>query len=66
MPSRNMERRDAEEAVRLTALREALKAGVADAVAGRYVTFESADALRRHLKTVADKAIAATAKARRR
>lgn len=66
MPTRNMERRDEEETVRLTALRAALRAGIADIDAGHYLTFESADALRRHLETVADKAIAATAKARPR
>lgn len=62
---RLVERRDAEEAVRLKALREAVKLGIADADEGRYVAFESPDALRRHLKTVADKSIAATAKPKR-
>lgn len=66
MPTRNMEHRDDDDAARLKALRAALGAGTADTDAGRYVTFESADALRRHLKTVAKEAIRATVRARRR
>jgi antitoxin ParD1/3/4 len=62
---RLVERRDAEEAIRLKALREAVKTGIADADEGRYVAFESPDALRRRLKTVADNAIAATPKPKR-
>jgi len=62
---RLVERRDAEDAIRLKALREAVKAGIADAEAGRYVAFESSATLRRHLKTVADKAVAASTKPKR-
>jgi len=62
---RLVERRDAEEAIRLKGLREAVKVGIADADAGRYVAFESPAALRRHLKTVADNVIAESAKPKR-
>jgi antitoxin ParD1/3/4 len=62
---RLVERRDAEEVIRLKALREAVKVGIADADQGRYVAFESPDAVRRHLRAVADTAIVATAKPKR-
>jgi antitoxin ParD1/3/4 len=62
---RLVERRDAEEVIRLKALREAVKVGIADADQGRYVAFESPDAVRRHLKAVADTATVATAKPKR-
>lgn len=62
---RLVERRDAEEAIRLKALRDAVKVGIADADAGRYAAFDSPAELRRHLKTVAGQAIAAAAKPKR-
>ena len=55
---RLLESREAEEKVRLKALREAARIGVADIDAGRFRNFESRAALRRHLAAVVDKAIA--------
>ena len=46
---RLLEGREAEEKVRLAALREAARIGIADIEAGRFRTFESAAALNRHL-----------------
>ena len=57
---RLVERRNAEEAARLKALREAARVGIADADEGRYVAFDSPAQLRHHLKSVADDAIAST------
>lgn len=57
---RLIEQREAEDASRLDALRNAVQAGVADFDAGRFTTFESPDALGAHLKSVAAKAIAGT------
>lgn len=57
---RLIEQREAEDASRLEALRNAVQAGVADFDAGRFTTFESSDALGTHLKSVAAKAIADT------
>lgn len=59
---RLVERRDAEEAARLKALREAVRFGIADAEGGRYVTFDSPGAVRRHLAGVAEEAVGATRK----
>jgi antitoxin ParD1/3/4 len=57
---RLIESRDAGETARLKALREAARVGVADVEDGRYVTFDSGDALRRHLRGLADEEIAAS------
>ncbi len=54
---RLLESREAEEKVRLKALREAARIGAADIDAGRFRGFESRAALSRHLTAVADKAI---------
>jgi antitoxin ParD1/3/4 len=54
---RLVESRDAEERARLKALRDAAGIGVADAGAGRFVTFDTADALHAHLLAVAGQAI---------
>ena len=54
---RLLESREAEEKVRLKALREAARIGVADIDAGRFRGFESRAALGRHLAAVADKVI---------
>jgi antitoxin ParD1/3/4 len=62
---RLVERRDAEEMARLKALREAARVGIADVEGGRYVTFDSADALRRHVLGVAGEEIAASSKSKR-
>ena len=58
---RLLEGREAEEKVRLRALREAARIGIADIEAGRFRTFESAAALKRHLALIADKTIAGKA-----
>jgi antitoxin ParD1/3/4 len=55
---RLLEGREAEEKVRLRALREAARIGIADIEAGRFRTFESGAALNRHLASIADKTIA--------
>jgi antitoxin ParD1/3/4 len=57
---RVIEQREAEDASRLTALRNAVQAGVADFDTGRFTAFESSDALGAHLKSVAAKGIAGT------
>jgi antitoxin ParD1/3/4 len=54
---RLIESRNAEEKARLKALREAARVGIADIEAGRFRSFESADALRRHLGSIANNAI---------
>ncbi|MGH8699816.1 MAG: type II toxin-antitoxin system ParD family antitoxin [Burkholderiales bacterium] len=55
---RLLESREAEEKVRLKALREAARIGIADIDAGRFRSFESPAALKRHLASIADNAIA--------
>jgi antitoxin ParD1/3/4 len=54
---RLLESRDAEEKVRLRALREAARIGAADIEAGRFRSFASTASLRRHLSSVAEAAI---------
>lgn len=54
---RLIESRDAEEKVRLKALRQAAAIGIADIEAGRVRSFESPVALKRHLTTLADRAM---------
>lgn len=46
---RLVERRDAEDAMRLAALRDAAKLGIADIDAGNFRSFDSADMLAQHL-----------------
>lgn len=46
---RLIERREAEDEVRLKALREAAEVGIADIAAGRYRVFDSAEGLREYL-----------------
>ncbi len=55
---RLVEQREAEDAYRLQALQSAANAGIADIEAGRFTTFDSADALRSHLNALTGKAIA--------
>jgi antitoxin ParD1/3/4 len=55
---RMVERREAEDASRLEALRTAVKVGIADFEQGRYATFDSATQLKAHLASLAAKAIA--------
>jgi antitoxin ParD1/3/4 len=55
---RLLENRETEEKVRLKALREAARIGVADIDAGRFRTFSSDTALRRHLSSLVERALA--------
>lgn len=55
---RMVEQREAEDASRLEALRNAVKVGINDFEQGRYATFESGTQLRGHLAFLASKAIA--------
>lgn len=55
---RLIESREAEEKVRLKALREAARIGIADIDAGRFRSFASPAALNRHLASLADRTIA--------
>lgn len=55
---RLLESREVEEKVRLRALREAARVGVADIDAGRFRSFASPAALKRHLAAVADRTFA--------
>ena len=57
---RMVEQREAEDASRLEALRNAVKVGIADFEQGRYTGFESGAQLRVHLASVASKAISGT------
>ena len=50
---RLVERREAEDEVRLQALREAAEAGIADIAAGRSRVFDSAEELREYLSELA-------------
>lgn len=54
---RLVESRDAEEKVRLKALREAARIGIADAEAGRFHSFDSSTELQRHLDSLAQEAV---------
>lgn len=56
---RLVESREAEAAARLEALREAARIGMADMANGRYVTFDTAEALDSHLAALANEAIGA-------
>ena len=58
---RLIEGREAEDKARLNALRDAARIGVADIDAGRFRSFESPAALKRHLAAIANVAIAGKA-----
>ena len=62
---RLIESREAEEEARLKALREAARVGIADIEAGRFDAFDTADALRKHLRRRADRVVAHRAAALR-
>lgn len=62
---RLIELRDAEENARLEALRTAINVGIADAEAGRFVSFSSPDDLKRHLRSVANEVIPGRASGKR-
>lgn len=53
---RLVEQREAEDALRLEALRAAVQIGAADIAAGRFKSFDSKATLRDHLKAIAKKA----------
>jgi antitoxin ParD1/3/4 len=53
---RLVEKREAEDAYRLEALRVAAQVGLADIAAGRYKTFDSKAAVRSHLMSISRKA----------
>ena len=55
---RLVEQREAEDAYRLEALRSAVQVGVEDIADGKFKTFVTKKALRSHLKSITDKAIA--------
>jgi antitoxin ParD1/3/4 len=54
---RLVESREAEDAAKLKALREAARLGIADMEAGRYVTFDTPEALDSYLAAIADEVI---------
>lgn len=56
---RLVESRESEEAAKLEALREAARIGIADMEAGRYVTFDTPEALDSYLAAIADEVIGA-------
>ena len=56
---RIVERRESEDEMRLSALCEAARSGVADIEAGAFHRFESADALGQHLAAVTSEVIGA-------
>lgn len=56
---RLVESREAEEAAKLAALREAARIGITDIEAGRFQTFDTAKALDRHLSDLADEVVGA-------
>ena len=55
---RMVERRESENDIRLRAMREAANAGIADITAGRFRTFDSADALDEHLSGLSQETLA--------
>lgn len=57
---RLIEQREAEDAAKLAALREAARIGMADFDAGRFNTFSDASEMRKHLRSRAAKVIAKT------
>ncbi len=56
---RLVERREAEDEMRLSALRDAAKSGIADIEAGNLRSFDSADALGQHPATLTSEVIGA-------
>ena len=57
---RLVERRQSEDEMRLLALRDAAALGLADMAKGRFISFDSADALGVHLTTLSSDAINAS------
>jgi antitoxin ParD1/3/4 len=56
---RLVERRESEDEMRLSALRDAAKIGIADIEAGNFRSFDSADMLSQHLATLTSEVIGA-------
>ena len=56
---RLLERRESEDELRLSALREAAKTGIADIEAGAFRSFDTADALGQHLDALTSEVIGA-------
>ncbi len=56
---RLVERRESEDALRLTALREAARVGITDIEAGHFRSFSSADLLGQHLTVLTSEVIGA-------
>lgn len=56
---RLVERRESEDELRLAALRDAAKAGIADIEAGNFRSFDAADGLGQHLSALAAETIGA-------
>lgn len=54
---RMVEARDAQEEAKLKALREAVQLGIDDIEAGRYIEFESFDAMDQYLREMTDEII---------
>lgn len=54
---RLVERREAEEEIRLEAMRKAAEVGIADIEAGRYRVFDTSEALREDLSPLVDEAL---------
>ena len=59
---RLIERREAEDAAKLEALREAVRVGEADIAAGRYLEFENFGELKAHLKKVRARTVRKTSR----
>ncbi len=59
---RLLEQRDAEDREKLKRLRDAARVGLADIDAGRYTTFETPDALRKHVTALMKRARARRSK----
>ena len=58
---RLVERQEAEEEIRLKAMRDAVDAGISDIAAGRYRTFDTTEALRQGLSAIVDEALGGVA-----
>lgn len=58
---RLVERQEAEEEIRLKAMRDAVDAGISDIAAGRYQTFDTTEALRQGLSAIVDEALGGVA-----
>ncbi|MCF7996985.1 MAG: type II toxin-antitoxin system ParD family antitoxin [Chromatiaceae bacterium] len=55
---RLVQTREAEQAAKLAALREAVAVGIADIEAGRYTDFQDVSSLRAHIKSISQRVLA--------